>query len=100
VTRQFALAIESNVSQGLRAPRSLFSILKVWRKKTRRPAAYRTAWKKGMATLVVKRLVESGSVRAGDIGVITPYEAQTSLIKAMLQSQSLGDVEAANIDAS
>ena len=51
-----------------------------------------------MATLVVKRLVESGSVRAGDIGVITPYEAQTSLIKAMLQSESLGDVEAATID--
>ena len=36
---------------------------------------------------------------AGDIGVITPYEAQTSLIKAMLQSESLGDVEAANFDA-
>ena len=52
-----------------------------------------------MATVVVKRPVDSGSVGAGDIGVITPYEAQTSLIKAMLKTESLGDVEAANIDA-
>jgi superfamily I DNA and/or RNA helicase len=53
----------------------------------------------GMATLVVKRLVESGSVRAGEIGVLTPYEAQTSLIKAMLEKARLGDVGAANFDA-
>ena len=35
----------------------------------------------------------------GDIGVITPYDAQTKLIKSMLHRESLGDVEAANIDA-
>ena len=39
-----------------------------------------------------------GSVRTGDIGVITPYDAQTSLIKSMLWEEYLGDVEAANID--
>ena len=34
----------------------------------------------------------------GDIGVITPYDAQTNLIKSMLRAESLGGVEAANID--
>ena len=53
------------------------------------------AW---LATHVVKRLVDAGSVGLGDIGVITPYDAQTTLIKSMLQAQSLGDVEASNID--
>jgi superfamily I DNA and/or RNA helicase len=51
-----------------------------------------------LATDVVKRLVEAGSAGQGDIGVITPYEAQTSLIKSMLRSECLSDVEAANID--
>jgi hypothetical protein len=49
----------------------------------------------GMATVVVKRLVDSWSIGAGNIGVITPYGAQTT----MLWRESLGDVEAANIDA-
>ena len=53
------------------------------------------AW---LATDVVKRLVDAESVGLGDIGVITPYHAQTTLIKSMLQAESLGDVEAANID--
>ena len=53
------------------------------------------AW---LATDVVKRLVVAGSVGPGDIGVITPYDAQTTLIKSMLQAESLGYVEAANID--
>jgi len=52
-----------------------------------------------LATVVVKRLVAAGSVGMGDIGVITPYDAQTKLIKSMLHRESLGDVEAANIDA-
>ena len=52
-----------------------------------------------LATAVVKRLVEAGSVGAGDIGVITPYDAQTTLIKSMLREEWLGDVQAANIDA-
>ena len=51
-----------------------------------------------LATIVVKRLVDAGSVGTGDIGVITPYDAQTTLIKSMLRRESLGDVEAANID--
>ena len=34
-----------------------------------------------LATVVVKCLVDAGSVGAGDIGVITPYDAQTNLIK-------------------
>ena len=51
-----------------------------------------------LATVVVKRLVNAGSVGTGDIGVITPYDAQTTLIKSMLREESLGDVEAANID--
>ena len=51
-----------------------------------------------LATVVVKRLVDAGSVGTGDIGVITPYDAQTTLIKSMLRGESLGDVEAANID--
>ena len=50
------------------------------------------------ATAVVKRLVRAGSVGLGDIGVITPYDAQTSLIKSLLREAYLGDVEAANID--
>ena len=50
------------------------------------------------ATAVVKRLVRAGGVGLGDIGVITPYDAQTSLIKSMLREASLGDVEAANVD--
>ena len=51
-----------------------------------------------LATVVVKRLVNAGSVGTGDIGVITPYDAQTTLIKSMLRAETLGDVEAANID--
>ena len=51
-----------------------------------------------LATVVVKRLVAAGSVGTGDIGVITPYDAQTTLIKSMPQGESLGAVEAANID--
>ena len=33
-----------------------------------------------LATVVVKRLVNAGSVGMGDIGAITPYDAQTTLI--------------------
>jgi len=51
-----------------------------------------------LATVVVKRIVDAASVGTGDIGVITPYDAQTTLIKTMLRGESLGDVEAANID--
>ena len=51
-----------------------------------------------LAIVVVKHLVRARSVGPHDIGVITPYDAQTSLIKSMLQAESLGDVEAANID--
>ena len=51
-----------------------------------------------LATVVVKRLVDARSVGTGDIGVITPYDAQTNLIKSMLRGESLGHVEAANID--
>ncbi len=51
-----------------------------------------------LTTVVVKRLVDAGSVGKGDIGVITPYDAQTTMIKSMLREESLGDVEAANID--
>ena len=51
-----------------------------------------------LATAVVKRLVNAGSVGTGDIGVITPYDAQTTLIQSMLRRESLEDVEAANID--
>ena len=45
-----------------------------------------------LATAVVERLVHAGSVGAGDIGVITPYDAQTTLIKSMLRGDSVGDV--------
>ena len=55
-------------------------------------------WEARLATVVVKRLVNARSVGTGDIGVITPYDAQTTLIKSMLQAQSLGHVEASNID--
>ena len=51
-----------------------------------------------LATVVVKCVVDAGSVGTGDIGVITPYDAQTTLIKSMLRGESLGAVEAANID--
>ena len=51
-----------------------------------------------LATVFVKHLVRAGSVRSHDIGVITPYDAQTTLIKSLLQAEPLGDVEASNID--
>ena len=51
-----------------------------------------------LATVIVKRFIAEGSVGTGDIAVITPYDAQTTLIKSMLQGESLGDVEAANVD--
>ena len=51
-----------------------------------------------LAIVVVKSPVDAGSVGVGDIGVITPYDAQTSLINTMLRKESLGNVEAANID--
>ena len=53
------------------------------------------AW---LASHVVKRLVDAGSVGRGVIGVITPYDAQTTLIKKMLEEEFLADVEAANVD--
>ena len=52
-----------------------------------------------LATAVVKSIVRAGSVGTGDIGVITPYDAQTTLIKSLLWRESLGGVEVANIDA-
>ena len=51
-----------------------------------------------LATVIVKRLIAGGSVGTGDIAVITPYDAQTTLIKSMLEDESLGGVEAANVD--
>ena len=40
-----------------------------------------------------------GSVEAGHIGVITPYEAQSNLIRQLLHNESLKEVQVANIDA-
>ena len=52
-----------------------------------------------LAINIVKHLLLAGSVRAADIGVITPYDAQTILMKLFLEEEKLADVEAANIDA-
>ena len=56
----------------------------------------------GLANIVVKLLVEGRSVNARHIGVIviTPYDAQTNLIRDLLtRDASLKAVEVANIDA-
>ena len=49
---------------------------------------------------IVQRLVGAGSVGPCDIGVITPYDAQTNLIKGWLRrSHTTCNVEVAKIDA-
>ena len=52
-----------------------------------------------LAINIVKHLLYVARVQAADIGVITPYDAQTILMKLFLEEEKLADVEAANIDA-
>ena len=52
-----------------------------------------------LAVDIVQRLLRAGSVDMDGIGVITPYQAQTNLIRKKLVEKSLASVEVVNIDA-
>ena len=52
-----------------------------------------------LAIVIVKHLLCARSVGAGGIAVITPYDAQSKLIKSLLKEDNLQDVEVSNIDA-
>ena len=52
-----------------------------------------------LAIIIVKLLLHGKSVQERDIAIMTPYSAQSKLIKSLLKKATLQNVEVPNIDA-